>query len=125
MTLQELVKFTIKEVHNRDDRIRIERRRRRLVTQYSVALGGIHTLDQQRRVDVEKAAELVSLLELAWVFSGGDDETPEDASAFVRLGKIAAEAVTKLGLPMSTSGDPAISFGAAVDGLMSKSAATP
>jgi hypothetical protein len=107
-----------------DDRIRVERRRLQLIVLYSAALGGSHALDEQRRVEVEEAADLVSRLELTWVLSGGDDAT-EQESAFMRLSKIAREAVTKLELPPATSIDPALSFDAAVDGLMSKSAATP
>jgi hypothetical protein len=106
---------------DRDYQIRVECRRRQLTEKYSTALGGIQSLDQYQRADVEKAVELVNAAELAWVNGGGADATPEDEVEFMRLGRAASEAVIKLGLP-AISMDPALSFNAAVDGLLSKSA---
>jgi hypothetical protein len=106
---------------DRDDQIRVECRRRQLTAEYSTALGGIKALDKHQRAEVERAAELVSLVELAWADGGSADATPEEEGAFIRLSKAASEAVTKLRLP-AISIDSALSFDAAVDGLLSKSA---
>ena len=114
MTQATAVRFFSEEVRDRADRIRVERRRRQLVTQYSTASSG--------GAAIERAAELVSLLELAWVKSGDDGADPQEASDFMRLGELAAEAVTKLGLPPSTA-TAVLPFDTAVDGLLSKSGA--
>jgi hypothetical protein len=106
---------------NSPTEVRVTRRKRLLTEKYSTALGGIEALDQHQRADIGKAATLVVLLELAWVNGGGADWTLEDEAEFMRLGKAASEAVIKLGLP-AMSMDPALSFNAAVDGLVSKSA---
>lgn len=122
MTSAPTVKFSLEAVRDRDDRTRVERRRRQLMAQYAAALTGVD-LGQHRRVNIARAAELVSLLELAWVKSGDDEAASQDASDFLRLGELASEAVTKFGLPPTAA--PALSFGAAVGGLMSKSGANP
>jgi hypothetical protein len=91
------IKFQIQQVHDNADRRRVERRTGELMTTYSNALGGMHTLEAADRVNIEAAAQLTALVEL------GQErvvDSPErgDPAALKRLETIAAAAVAKLGM---------------------------
>jgi hypothetical protein len=91
------VKFQIQQVHDKADRRRVERRTGELMTIYSNALGGMHTLGAADRVDIEIAAQLTALVELGQERVGGSPE-PGDPAALKRLETLATAAVSKLEL---------------------------
>jgi hypothetical protein len=92
------IKFQIEQVHDKRDRRRVERRHGELMTKYSDALGGMHTLERPERVDIEIAAALVALVELGRDRVGGSTEAA-DPAALKRLEEFASRAVSKLALP--------------------------
>jgi hypothetical protein len=84
-----------------DGRTRRARRRRQLIAVYSNALGGDAALTEDQRVNVKKAAELVTLAEAMRALAMQEDGPggPGAVSAMVRLESASARAVRALNLP--------------------------
>lgn len=88
-----------------DGRTLVARRRRELIDIYTSALGGAASLSEGQRLDIRRAAELVTLAEAERAKAMRGE--PVDLSALIRVEGAADRAVRRLGIkPGSTQPKP-------------------
>lgn len=91
--------FDIRQVHDKVDRSKLSSRKSLLVIdELGNALGGFHNLCPERRVHVERAAEMIALVEINRARIGAQTESA-DVRAFTRLKQRTSEVVRKVELP--------------------------
>jgi hypothetical protein len=94
-----LVKFSIAQVHDRSETIRVRARRDALVQSIAAGLGGYMGLDRDQVSKVERAAELIAVAEHSRRAIAAGSPTDFDHRDLERLEAFSRKAVAELGLP--------------------------